>query len=155
MQYKKETNSLAPGTKLKDRFLLSTVLGNGSSGITYMGYDLVLEQNVAIKEYMPSRLCSRGDDKIQVIPIEEHKEAFDKGLKKLWDEASMIFGSFDVPGICSVRDYFEENGTAYIVQEYLSGMTFKEYLTKNKSFTFFAVYCIVIGIIAIAADIII
>ena len=30
-----------------------------------------------------------------------------------------------------------------------------QYLTKNKSFTFFAVYCIVIGIIAIAADIII
>lgn len=132
MQYKKETNSLAPGTKLKDRFLLSTVLGNGSSGITYMGYDLVLEQNVAIKEYMPSRLCSRGEDKMQVIPIEEHKEAFGKGLKKLWDEAAMIFGSFDVPGICSVRDYFEENGTAYIVQEYLSGMTFKEYLTENK-----------------------
>ena len=30
-----------------------------------------------------------------------------------------------------------------------------QYLTKNKSFTFFAVYCIVIGIIAIAADILI
>jgi len=132
MQYRRETNSLSPGTKLKDRFLLSTVLGNGSSGITYMGYDLVLEQNVAIKEYMPSKLCCRSDDKMQVVPLDEHEEAFKKGLKKLWDEASMIFGSFDVPGICSVRDYFEENGTAYIVQEYLSGMTFKDYLAENK-----------------------
>lgn len=44
----------------------------------------------------------------------------------------MLFGKFDVEGLAAVKDYFEENGTAYIVMEYLSGPTLQEYEKEHK-----------------------
>ncbi|MBE5041306.1 protein kinase, partial [Oscillospiraceae bacterium DSM 107454] len=42
---------LPPGTLLHDRYTVGIALGQGGFGITYIGFDNVLNTRVAIKEY--------------------------------------------------------------------------------------------------------
>jgi len=124
-------HDLQPGTKLKEKYVIGTALGSGGFGITYIGFDSVLDHQVAIKEFFPAQAAKRGEDGRTVEFTGAEGEDIALKIGSFRKEASLIFGSFDVPGICSIRDYFEENGTAYIVQEYLSGGTLKDHLQSR------------------------
>ena len=124
---------LPPNTVLKDKYRISAVLGMGSFGITYLGIDILLEQTVAIKEFFPANVAGRDHQGKDVIVLPEQEELYEKEKKTFKAEAERIFGLFDVPGVCVVKDYFEENNTAYIVEEYMAGGTLKEYLETQNS----------------------
>lgn len=131
-EYEWRKSWLRPQTLLHKRYLCGTVLGQGANGITYLGFDMVLSQKVAVKEFFVQRLAVRTEKDQETVPItEKETEVFEKEKRAFIKEAALLAGKFDVPGICAVRDYFEENGTAYIVEEYLPGKTLKEYLEKH------------------------
>lgn len=123
---------LKPGTVLKKRYLVGKMIGSGGFGVTYIAWDNNKNTKVAIKEYLPSDLASRAYGNTQVsIFTGQKSEQFRYGIEKYLDEA-MILGRFsNFPGIVSVRDYFEENKTAYLVMDFIEGVTLKEYLKKN------------------------
>ena len=64
-----EALHLEPGTVLKDTYIVGKVLGYGGFGVTYLGWNTVLEQKVAIKEYLPSEFSTRmqGQTKVTVF----------------------------------------------------------------------------------------
>ena len=100
---------LPPNTLLKEKYRISAVLGTGSFGITYLGIDTLLEQTVAIKEFFPAGMAVRDHQGENVSVLPEQMELFEKEKKTFKAEAERIFGLFDIPGICVVKDYFEEN----------------------------------------------
>lgn len=125
---------LKPGTILNKKFLVGHALGEGGFGITYIGYDLNLKMKVAIKEYYPNGHVNRNNASSGAVfcrATEADREFFDKGRNKFLDEARILARFSGELGIVDVRDYFEENETAYIVMEYLEGLTLKEYLQQN------------------------
>ena len=115
----------------KEKYEIQRVLGSGSFGVTYLAVDLVLEHLVAIKEYAPVGMCRRQMDG-SLCPLEGYEAEFAEGRRRFREEAARIYGMFDLPGICSVLDFFEENGTAYLVEEYLPGGTLRAYLKKKR-----------------------
>lgn len=115
----------------KEKYEIRRVLGRGSFGVTYLAVDLVLEHLIAIKEYAPAGVCRRQTDG-SLCPAEGYEAEFEEGRRRFREEAARIYGMFDLPGICSVLDFFEENGTAYLVEEYLSGGTFRAYLNRKR-----------------------
>ena len=125
-------HQLAPGSVLNGRFVVGKTLGQGGFGITYAGYDLTADTKVAIKEFYPDGGVSRQKDLYTILPYSEKKteELFTDGRAKFLKEAQKLAKFTDTEGIVQVRDYFEENGTAYIVMEYVEGPTLIQYLNK-------------------------
>ena len=129
----KELYHLYPGVGLyNNRYVIGTCIGFGGFGITYKAWDNVLETVVAVKEYYPTGLVQRVPGKPQVIIYTgESKEEYMQGLERFLDEAKNMAKFVDNPNIVHVDAFFEENNTAYLVMEYLPGITLKSYL-KSK-----------------------
>ena len=112
-------DALPPGTRLKD-FEIIRGLGFGGFGITYLGYDHVLEQGVAIKEYFPADFARRLENGEVVAKSAKTEEEFNWGLARFLDEAK-IMAKLRHPNLVRANRYFPMNGTGYIVMDYIEG----------------------------------
>lgn len=123
---------LEPGTILAGKYLLGRVLGHGGFGITYLACDMNLGIKLAIKEYFPQGMVTRsmGDTNISIYSGKT-KEGFEYGLDKFIEEARTLAKFDDISEIVTVKDFFRENGTAYIVMSYIEGITLKAYTERN------------------------
>ena len=128
-----ESIHMSPGTKLAGRYTIGKVLGYGGFGVTYIGWDSVLEQKVAIKEFLPNGCSTRAPGQSNIIVSEGvNKEYFSVGLERFIDEAKRLSKFHKEEGIVRVFDCIAENDTAYIIMEYLEGETLSEYLKRVK-----------------------
>lgn len=127
-----EAYHLAPGEILNHKYIVGTAIDSGGFGIIYRAWDAQMEQVVAIKEYFPNGVVSRVPGQNDVIVYSgKNREVFRKGVDRFLVEARNM-AEFSQPDIVALYDYFEENNTAYIVMEYLDGVSFKEYLKERR-----------------------
>ena len=122
---------LPPGFTLNNRYIVGVALGQGGFGITYIGYDKVLNMPVAIKEYYPTDIASRTSSDGTVAPFTKSIENYTHGKEKFIDEARTLAKFADHPCIVGVKDCFNANDTAYMIMEYLNGTNLKDYLKNN------------------------
>ena len=125
---------LRKGTRLIGRYTIEKVLGQGGFGITYLGIDELHEKKVAIKEFFPQGIVTRNieyEDAVTVTFVGE-KDNYNKGKEKFLKEARIMARFSKDEGIVKAQDFFEINNTAYIVMEYLEGITLKQYLRENE-----------------------
>ena len=125
---------LRKGTRLIGRYTIEGVLGQGGFGITYLGIDELHEKKVAIKEFFPQGIVTRNieyQDNVTVTFVGE-KDNYEKGKNRFLKEARTMAKFSKDEGIVKALDFFEINNTAYIVMEYLEGITLKQYLRENQ-----------------------
>ena len=128
------THHLPAGTMLRDRYFIGTALGEGGFGITYAGFDTMLNRKVAIKEYYPNGFVSRTNtvsNSVVSSTDQSSKEFFEKGRRRFLDEARVLAEFSGTGGVVNVLDCFEANNTVYIVMEFLEGCTLKHYLASS------------------------
>lgn len=125
--------ALPLSTILAGKYVVGRVLGQGGFGITYIGWDLALERKVAIKEYYPSGQVSRsqGTRNLTWYTTEQANAARKSGMEMFLKEARKMVKVDNIPGIVRVLELFQENGTAYIVMEFVEGETLKARLQKT------------------------
>ena len=127
------TLHIEPGSILNNRYIIGKVLGYGGFGVTYIAWDSLLEQKVAIKEFLPSEFATRMLGRMEITIFSGDKEKqFMEGLVKFVEEAKKLAKFNNVPGIIKIFDCIEENNTAYIIMELLEGETLAEKLEKEK-----------------------
>ena len=125
--------ALPLNTILAGKYVVGRVLGQGGFGITYIGWDLALERKVAIKEYYPSGQVSRtqGTRSLTWYTTEQASVARKSGMEMFLKEARKMVKVDNIPGVVRVLELFQENGTAYIVMEFVEGETLKTRLQKT------------------------
>ncbi|MGN0153908.1 MAG: protein kinase [Lachnospiraceae bacterium] len=124
---------LSPGTMIGGRYWIGMVLGMGGFGITYKAFDTKLNVIVAIKEYYPMGLVKRDRHSTQITyHTKDQEEEFHSGLHRFLEEARNLAKFSKHPNIVDVFHFFKENGTGYIVMEYLDGVSMKYFLKVNE-----------------------
>ncbi len=147
--YASPSHTLSRGAMLNHRYLVGGVLGEGGFGITYIGLDTLLQMRVAIKEFYPSGMVNRNNtvsNDVQSISADAAVELFSKSRENFLHEARTLAKFANEPGIVSVKDFFEENHTVYIVMEYLDGITLKEYLKQVGTISSYNTICLLMPV---------
>lgn len=120
---------------LNKKYMIGKAIGEGGFGITYLGWDLNLQVRVAIKEYFPIGLATRetgsgrGNTIIALPGVRQ--ENYRQGLEKFMVEAQNLSKFYNLQGIVAVKEFFFENDTAYMVMEYVDGITLSAYLKER------------------------
>lgn len=120
------------GSILHDRYIIGGVVGAGGFGITYKAWDNKYNICKAIKEYFQQGVVNRipGDTDVFVAAPKRQGE-FEYGKERLIEEARIV-AKFQSPSIVRVDDFFEENGTSYMVMEFLDYETMEDFLIHQK-----------------------
>ena len=107
---------ITKGQKINNRYEIIRTIGEGGMANVYLGYDTILDRNVAIK-------VLRGD------------LSSDEKFVRRFQREALSASSLSHPNIVEVYDVGEDNGLYYIVMEYIDGKTLKQLLKKRGSLT--------------------
>ena len=125
-----DPRALPEGTLLKNRYVLGGTIGEGGFGVTYFAFDTMRSARVAVKEYFPFTVAARVGKAVEARSP-ELRGRFSLGKKRFTDEAKNMAAIKNLKDIPTALDYFSENGTAYIVMEYIEGETLKDRVFKK------------------------
>jgi serine/threonine protein kinase len=112
-------------------YRIEKVLGVGGFGLTYLALDENLRLRVALKEYLPGEIALRAPDQSISPASEATAETFSWGKRRFLDE-SRTLASFRHPNIVRVMRFFEANGSAYMVMEFVEGAPLSEWMKARR-----------------------
>lgn len=104
------------GQKINDRYEIIKPIGEGGMANVYLAHDLILNRDVAVK-------VLRGD------------LANDEKFVRRFQREALASSSLSHPNIVEMYDVGEDNGTYYIVMEYIDGKTLKQLIKKRGALT--------------------
>jgi serine/threonine-protein kinase len=105
------------GEKLKDRYLIESILGEGGMGTVYRAQDTLFDRPRAIKELYPDPLADEA--KLHASRLQFEQEA--QALKKLRHR-----------NLPHVSDYFSVDENDYLVMDYIEGESISEILARKQ-----------------------
>ena len=132
MNTQDHNQALPPGFRLGN-YRVVRVLGAGGFGVTYLCEHGGLGVTVAVKEYLPNDIAVRSGDAVAPKSAAD-REGYQWGLGRFLDEARTL-ARFEHRNVVRVRDYFEANGTAYIVMDYEDGEPLDRVLERTGTLT--------------------
>jgi len=122
---------LPPATQLRSgTYQLDYALGRGGFGVTYRGHHTLLEQLVAIKEFFPQSCAVRNPTTGGFTIPRNQGDVFQRGKQRFLKEGK-ILARLKHPHVVGVTDLFEENDTAYLVMELVSGRSLRTELDSQ------------------------
>ena len=107
---------ITKGQKINDRYEIIKSIGEGGMANVYLGHDTILDRNVAIK-------VLRGD------------LSNDEKFVRRFQREALSASSLAHPNIVEMYDVGEDDGTYYIVMEYVDGKTLKQLLKRRGTLT--------------------
>ncbi len=124
---------LPHGAVLAGQYRVGKVLGRpGGFGITYLGWDIYLQQKVAIKEYLPPDIAARIPESQDItVHTQDDRKGFEGGKEQFLKEARIV-ARLDHPNVVRVRGFFNANDTAYMVMDYYDGMSLDAFFSQVK-----------------------
>lgn len=111
------------------KYQIDYPLGKGGFGITYKAFLGATGGAVAIKEYCPQGIAPRDPETGHITVSIHDLPNFERGLAIFRREAQ-ILENVTHPNVVRIRDFFDENNTAYLVMEFLNGPTLRNIMRE-------------------------
>ena len=124
-------NALANGTVMQ-QYQIESMIAHGGFGIVYKAKHINLDEYVVIKEYLPTHISMREGNTVHPLSAQE-QTGYNEGLDRFLDEAKQLIQFKKHPNIVSCRDFFTENGTAYLVMDFEEGLSLSQLLKARNN----------------------
>lgn len=125
-------NDELPYALLAKKYIVGHSLGRGGFGVTYIGKNIRIGKQVAIKEYFPADISHRAPGQMNIVPIKpEDEKQFEEGKSKALDEARTIALTNGDPNVVRIYDCFSRNNTVYIIMEYIEGKNLANLIERD------------------------
>ena len=113
------------------KYRIVRFISAGGFGCTYEAVHTLMNTRVAIKEFFPKDFCNRDENTSQIsVGTKSQVELVARLKKQFLREAKVLF-DMKHPSVVRVIDFFEENGTAYYVMDYIDGPSLEQILKEN------------------------
>lgn len=122
---------MAPRTFLADRYIVGKVISYNGEGAIYIGFDTAAGIKVTIKEFMPDTLCSRKKGETEITVNPSSSALYKTYMSEFIDLNRTLMKLRGMSHLQTVLDVFCENNTAYVVFEYINGISLKTYLANS------------------------
>jgi serine/threonine protein kinase len=117
--------ALPPDTMIGGYRIIRKVAAGGF-GVVYLALDADGQQ-VAVKEYLPASLATRGPGELAPTVPAEKLSLYRLGLKSFFEEGRAL-AQISHPSVVSVMNFFRENETVYMVMNYLEGAALQDFI---------------------------
>lgn len=115
-----------------DNYRIIKQLGDGGFCVTYLARDIA-RNTVVIKEYLPATIACRQSGQMEVNLIRsEDRAAYQQGLARFRKQA-LSRSQVSHSNLVKIQQYFEANGTAYLVMEDFSGQSLQDVILERDS----------------------
>jgi serine/threonine-protein kinase len=121
---------LAPETFLADRYIIGKLISYNGEGALYIAYDTAASVKVTVREYMPDTLCGRKKEEEAIEVNPQYVALYKTYLSEFVELNRSLMNAGQSLRVQKVLNVFNENNTAYVVYEYITGISLKSYLSN-------------------------
>ena len=119
------------GTELADRYVTGTGLETNGESTRYIAFDKQTGDVVIVSEFLPIGLFSRDEGQTELKVNYDDRLAFNKLKDEFISYFRIISELKDLSALTNIVDVFEENNTAYAIEEKEDLIPFEEYIERS------------------------
>lgn len=119
------------GTELAGRYVTGTGLETNGESTRYIAFDKQTGDVVIVSEFLPIGLFSRDEGQTELKVNYDDRLAFNKLKDEFISYFRIISELKDLSALTNIVDVFEENNTAYAIEEKEDLIPFEEYIDRS------------------------
>lgn len=119
------------GTELAGRYVTGTGLETNGESTRYIAFDKQTGDVVIVSEFLPIGLFSRDEGQTELKVNYDDRLSFNKLKDEFISYFRIISELKDLSALTNIVDVFEENNTAYAIEEKEDLIPFEEYIERS------------------------
>ena len=128
---KQQAPFLPYGTVLMNRYIVGAGIDNNGECTRYLCFDKQTNEVLIVCEFLPIGLFSRGDGEKNVKVNYENRNNFNKLKDDFINYYKILLELRELSALLNIHNIFEENNTAYVIEENEDLIPFEEYVQRS------------------------
>ena len=128
---KQQAPFLPYGTVLANRYIVGAGIDANGETTRYLGYDKQTGDIVVVCEFLPMGLFTRGEDETEIKINYENRVVYSKLKDEFLSYFRVLSDLRELSALVNVHNIFEENNTAYVIEENEDLIPFEEYVSRS------------------------
>jgi len=119
------------GTVLANRYIVGAGVDTNGESTRYLGFDKQTGDVVIVCEFLPIGMFSRGEGETEIKVNYENRLTFDKLKDGFLNYYRILSELRELSALMNVHNIFEQNNTAYVIEENEDLIPFEEYIERS------------------------
>ena len=128
---KQQAPFLPYGTVLANRYIVGAGIDTNGESTRYLSFDKQTGDVVIVCEFLPMGLFSRLEDETKLRVNSENRLTFEKLKDEFLSYYTILSELRELSALMKVHNIFEQNNTAYVVEENEDLIPFEEYVQRS------------------------